>query len=152
MPGSIHDWHYFTLDDVTQPVTMLAGLPPSDNDVVVLVEPEPEVSTGFLGRRKERDRGVNAVLWLANGYGRPDEWHVFVTFPESAPFERLGVVLPPGSRVCASGKTDAELVLPPGMGHAEMLDFAIHACQRLAAEQLPGRWRAQIPDMNYRDS
>jgi hypothetical protein len=150
MAGSTHDWTHFTLDDVTQPVTMLASLPPSDNDCPLLVEPEPEMTTGLFGRHKERSRGVSAALWLANGYGEPDVWHVFLTFPESAPFERLGIVLPAGSSVVQSGKTDAEVVLPQGMRPDELLDFAIDACTRMAAEQLPGRWRAQIPNLSFR--
>jgi hypothetical protein len=151
MPSSTHNWTHFTRDDVTQPVTMLASLPPSDNDVVLLVEPEPEVTSGLLGRRKERSRGVNAVLWLANGYGQGDNWHAFLTFPEASPFERAGVVLPRGSAIVQSGKTDAEVRLPRELSPQAILDFALEACTHLAAEPVPGRWRAQIPDMSHRD-
>lgn len=151
MPRSTHDWTQFTREDMIQPVTMLASLPASDNDVVLLVEPEPEMTTGFLGRLKERSRGVNAVLWLSNGYGQGDDWHAFLTFPEASPFERAGVALPKGSTIISSAKTDAEIRLPRDMTPQAMLEFALEACTHLAAEPLPGRWRAQIPDLSHRD-
>lgn len=149
MPGA-HDWTIFTADDLTQPVTMLASVPPSDGDVPVMVEPEPEVTTGFLGRRKERLRGVQAMLWLANGYGKGDEWHAYLSYPESAPFERLGVRLPKGSWIVSTTKNDAEVRLPLELSPHALLEFALEACTQLAAEPLPGQWRACIPNMSSR--
>lgn len=146
-----HDWTIFTADDLTQPVTMLASVPPSDGDVPVLVQPEPEVTIGFLGRRKERLRGVQASVWVNNGYGQGDHWHAYLSYPESAPFERLGVRLPKGSAIVSTGKDDAEVRMPRELSPQAVLEFAMEACTQLAAEPLPGRWRACIPDLSHRD-
>jgi hypothetical protein len=148
MPGSEHDWTTFTAADLTHPAMMLASLPASDDDVVLIVEPEPEPVHGFRARRRERKNHFRATIWRANGYGEPDIWRVYLTFPEIA--TKRPFVLPNGAGLTHVGKTGAEIAVPITATAEEMIAFAMDALCRLAVRPEAGVWRAHIPNLGGR--
>jgi hypothetical protein len=146
--GPAQDWSTFSLADLTTPATMLDSLPASEDDVVLVLEPESDWVSGHGSRRRDRKHPFTATIRRAIRYGEADTWRLYLTFPEIA--TKRSFVLPPGARVTQVGRTTAEIAVPAKVPPIEMVEFTIDAVCRLAGRPDAGVWRARIPSYGGR--
>jgi hypothetical protein len=137
------EWIVFDRGAPERPATMVEGLPVTDSEQLVFVEPVPDGGGGRRGlfRRGGQSR-TSATIAKQIRYDEADHYLLYLSFPRRpGSLSECGVPLPDGGRVVTEARDDATVTLPLDTSARDVVLFAMDALTTLCDPPPQDAWR-----------